>query len=203
VQIDVTQTGNVRLTSILDLIGATATAVPLNETQAVGVINPFTEDTGLMQQYLPLLSEHIAVNAAPTIPGRLNINQAPRQLLVGIPGMNEALLQQIISMRDMTLGTQQSTQIYDTWPLMMGLIDLATMKQLLPIITSGGDVYRARIVGYYDGGGPVSRIEFVIDATKRPPIITRRWELDNMGQDAGYFPENLGAVTESATGNIQ
>jgi hypothetical protein len=141
----------------------------------------------------------VAVNAAPTIPGRLNINQAPRYLLAGIPGMDSILLEQIISSRDMTLGAQQPIQLYETWPLMMGLVDLARMKQLLPMITSGGDVYRARAVGYFDGGGPVSRLEVVIDATKRPPVILRRWELDPMGQDAGYSPENLGAATTSAT----
>ena len=197
VQLDLALTGNVSLTSILDLIGATASVVPLNQTQAVSVINPFIEDASQMQIYLPLLMDNVAVNASPTIPGRLNINQAPRQLLVGIPGMDQALLELIIANRDTSLGANQPTQMYETWLLTQGLVDLAKMKTLLPMITSGGDVYRARVVGYFDGGGPVSRVEVVIDATTRPPTIIRRWELDSLGQDIGYFPEDLGAQIDN------
>ena len=42
------------------------------------------------------------------------------------------------------------------------------MKTLLPFITAGGSVYRAQILGTFDGGGPVARLEVILDASKRP-----------------------------------
>jgi len=48
------------------------------------------------------------------------------------------------------------------------------MKQLLPFITAGGDVYRARVVGFFDAAGPLARQEVIIDATQRPAVVRRR-----------------------------
>ena len=51
------------------------------------------------------------------------------------------------------------------------------MKGLMPLITAGGNVYRAQFVGYFDEEGPASRLEMVIDATQRRPVVRRRREL--------------------------
>jgi len=249
IEIDFTQEGRERLTSILDLIGVrTRIARPLGQTGGSGnqgggdqgggdqgggnqgggnqgggnqgggnqgggnqggggqsgqenliiVEAAFSEDPTAMQTYLPLLMDNLAVNTAPMIPGRLNVNQAPRRLLMGIPGMDSILLEQIIGSRDVQLGMLQPQQVHETWLLTQGYVDLEKMKQLLPLITSGGDVYRARVVGFYDAEGPIARLEAVIDATVRPPVVRRRWELEELGQDAtAYSPENLGAQLDN------
>ena len=49
--------------------------------------------------YMPILMDNVAVNAQPTIPGRININQAPRAILVGIPGMEETIVDEILNQR--------------------------------------------------------------------------------------------------------
>ena len=41
---------------------------------------------------------------------------------------------------------------------MSGIVDLDTMKKLMPLVTAGGNVYRAQIVGYFDEEGPAYRI---------------------------------------------
>ena len=60
----------------------------------------FSDDLAAMQTYLPKLMDNLAVNAAPTIPGRLNINQAPRPLLRAFPGLDPNVVEQIIADRD-------------------------------------------------------------------------------------------------------
>ncbi len=45
---------------------------------------------------------------------------------------------------------------------------LKTMKSLLPFITAGGSVYRAQILGTFEGGGPTARLEVILDAGKSP-----------------------------------
>lgn len=150
-----------------------------------------------MATYLPKLMDNLAVNAAPSIPGRLNINQAPRALLTGVPGLTPEMVDQIISHRDLTMGTQKPEQKYETWLLTDDVVDLKTMKQLMPLVTGGGSVYRAQVVGgFFVADGLVHRVEVLVDATKKPAIVRRRWELKDLGR--GYTPEALGAEADDA-----
>ncbi len=231
VKVDPKQRGSVRLTTILDLIGAKTRIAKSGQSgggsssngssgnsgggqsgqQSSGqdgsksgggsggessnnsrvVIDPaFPDDPGAMQNYLPKLMDYLAVNSAPTIPGRLNINQAPRALIAGIPGLEPTQVDQIISNRDVTLGEQHPEQKYETWLLQTSVVDLPTMKKLMSLVTAGGNVYRAQVVGFFDEAGSADRVEVVIDATQSPPIVRRRWSLRELGP--GYSPEVLG-----------
>ena len=58
------------------------------------------------------------------------------------------------------------------------------MRQLDRYITGRGDVYRIQSVGYFDAGGPVTRLEAVIDATRQPPQIVQLSDLTDLGR--GY-----------------
>ena len=106
-----------------------------------------------MQRYLPKLMDNLAVNAAPMIPGRLNINQAPRSLLAGVPGLTPTAVEQILADRDVTLGQQRPEQVHETWLLSDGIVKLEEMKKLMPLVTTGGNVYRAQVVGFFDAEG--------------------------------------------------
>jgi hypothetical protein len=244
VQVDLKQKGNVRLNSILDLIGVrTRIAKPSqssgssdgkrtdtrtdsgknnngksgdksgggqqqgsqsggesggsnDKNSRVIIEAAFPNDKSSMQTYLPKLMDNLAVNAAPSIPGRLNINQAPRALLLGVPGMTSDMVDQIIAKRDVTMGPQHPEQKYETWLLANDIVDLATMKKLIPLITGGGSVYRAQIVGgfFSDSQAPIHRLEVVIDGTTSAPIVRRRWDLPDLGR--GYKPEILGAEAD-------
>jgi hypothetical protein len=147
-----------------------------------------------MQRYLPKLMDNLAVNASPVIPGRLNINQAPRRLLAGVPGLTSTAVDQIISNRDVTLGQQRPEQTHETWLLTGGIVKLDEMKKLMALVTTGGNVYRAQVVGFYDAEGPADRLEVLIDATQSPPLVRRRWELRELGP--GYSREVLGVPAD-------
>ncbi|MEX2309556.1 MAG: hypothetical protein WD738_18285 [Pirellulales bacterium] len=151
----------------------------------------FADDAGQMQSYLTKLMDNLTVFHEPTIPGRLNINQAPRRLLTGIPGLSGTAIDQIIANRDVTLGLERPEQLHETWLLTEGIVELDQMKQLMALVTTGGNVYRAQVVGFFDAEGPADRLEVVIDATNSPPIVRRRWELKELGP--GYSLEALGA----------
>jgi type II secretory pathway component PulK len=233
--LDLTQKGNEKLSTILDLIGVktqiakggsgngggdgkgdgkkTPPSNPgtLQTVQSAGPGNAggddknsrvvieaaFPNDKSAMSTYLPKLMDNCAVNAAPSIPGRLNINQAPRALLLGVPGFTPEMVDQIISHRDVTMGTQRPEQKYETWLLTDDVVDLKTMKQLMPLVTGGGSVYRAQVVGgFFVPDGPVHRVEVLVDASKKPAIVRRRWELSDLGR--GYTPEILGAEADDA-----
>jgi type II secretory pathway component PulK len=223
IKIDFTQPGRQKLSTILDLIGVnTEIARPAqgvqgspapseggggggqgrgsgggggqNNNSKIVVKSVFPDEPGAMQRYLPKLMDNLAVNAAPTIPGRLNVNQAPRNLLSGVPGLTPTAVEQILADRDVTLGQQRPEQVHETWLLSDGIVKLEEMKKLMPLVTTGGNVYRAQVVGFFDAEGAADRLEVVIDATQTPPIVRRRWELKELGP--GYSPEVLGVPVE-------
>jgi len=93
-----------------------------------------------------------------------------------------------------TLGQQRPEQMHETWLLTNGIVTLPQMKKLMALVTTGGSVYRAQVVGFFDAEGPADRMEVVIDATQKPPVVRRRWELKELG--AGYSREVLGVPAD-------
>ena len=71
-----------------------------------------------------------------------------------------------------------------------GIATLPEMKTLMPFLCGGGDVYRAQIVGYFQGGSAASRAEVVFDATKPAPRLLLWRDMSHLGR--GYALETLG-----------
>ena len=135
--------------------------------------------------------DNSSTNDNPTIPGRLNINAAPRTLLEGIPGLTSEAIDRIVQERftDPTQDTSNYTR-HETWLVKNLIVTLEDMKLLQPFITGNGDVYRAQIVGYYEGGKASSRAEVVIDSTTVTPRVRLWRDLSHLGR--GYPLEVLG-----------
>jgi hypothetical protein len=73
------------------------------------------------------------------------------------------------------------------------------MKQLMPLITSGGDVYRAQVIGYYEADGPFCRLEVIIDGTESPMRVASVRDLTPLG--VGFSLDQLGLAAPPATGS--
>ena len=77
------------------------------------------------------------------------------------------------------------------------MVDLPTMKMLLPNVCAGGDVVRAQVVGHFDKPGPAARAEVVIDATTLPARQVFWRDLRYWGP--GYPLEWLGEEGDGAS----
>ena len=116
----------------------------------------------------------LTVYEGDSIPGRINIMQAPRRTLEGIPGMSTELIDSIIQVREFELDDPDFLDInrnYETWLLTELLVDVPTMKGLMPFICVGGDVYQAEVIGYFGDGIGTSRAEAIIDTTADIPKL--------------------------------
>jgi hypothetical protein len=185
-----TQQGGVKLETVLDLIGATVQVpAPNTNSPPQELESPFTDDPGAMASYLTDLVQNTTTDSAETIRGRININQAAPEILEGIPEMTPDIVVQILASR-IADTTNEPDRQHATWLLAEGIVTLDQMKTLLPFITGGGNAYRAQMVGYYDEGGPVARVEAVLDATTSPPQLLLWREIGHLGY--GYSPETLG-----------
>lgn len=194
-ELDLSRPGRVPLTSVLDLIGAKVQVRFQGDRESTVLESPFAEVPLAMNVYLPPLLEQVAVNTAPVIPGRININQAPRVILLGIPGMTEEIADEILSRREYEPDENQNQRRHETWLASEGIVTLTEMKAMFPFITTGGNVYRAQVVGYYDEGGPAARIETVIDTNGPLPRVVFWRDLSHLGR--GYALETLGLADTS------
>jgi len=175
---------------VLDLVGAQVRYTFAGDMQSTVIASPFGSELGAMNVYMPLLMDHVTVSPAGTIPGRININQASRTVLLGIPGMQPEIVDQIIMRRDVAPTSDKPNRRHETWLLQEGVVTLDEMKTMLPFITAGGDVYRCQIVGYFQGGQAASRAEVVFDATYTLPRILFWRDISHLGR--GYALETLG-----------
>ena len=151
--------------------------------------SPFSDDPAEMENYLQQLMDNCTVLDAPVIPGRLNVNEASAELLQGIPGMTEEIYQTLIDQREV-ISSDPANRSHETWLLQEQVLTLAEMKALTPYICAGGDVFRAQIVGYYQGGGPSTRVEVVFDATEAEPRVVLWRDISHLGR--GYSLQMLG-----------
>ena len=189
-QVDLTIPAEQEINQILELIGISLEGEPAEAGEDPIIIqSPWPLETfGI---YIDNLMDNASTNANATIPGRLNINAAPRTLLQGVPGLNSEAIDRIVQERftDPTQDTSNYTR-HETWLVKNLIVTLEQMKLLQPFITGNGDVYRAQIIGYYEGGKASSRAEVVIDSTTVTPRIRLWRDLSHLGR--GYPLEVLG-----------
>ena len=180
--------------SVYELIGITVTA---NEEGTEGdqtytYESPWSGEPGSMASYLPELLDALSVSDDPYIEGRINVNQARRDVLWGVPGLSEELVEAILVARAVDSETGDSSadlqeqRATSGWLVIEGLVELETMRELDPFLTSRGAVFRMQVVGHYDAGGPFTRIEAVIDASGELPKVTFVRDLTELGKGYSY-----------------
>lgn len=190
--IDITAGGSVQIASLWDLFGVDTTVEIQGAKQTLK--SPWPEDPNQLKSVLPQLLDTLSTTNDEFLNGRININQARREILLGIPGLTEELVEQIILAQKRDANGQPSPEVIQQhnttgWLYFEGLVDLETMRELDPFFTARGDVYRVQVLGFFDGGGPVTRLEAMVDGTQNPPRIIYQRELNDLGH--GYSRTQL------------
>lgn len=190
--IDITSGGQYQIKSIWVLFGSTATVNIGGANQTLK--SPWPAEPAQLQPLLPKLLDALSITNDEYLDGRININQARREILLGIPDLDEELVDKIIAAQKLDSNGQPSPdviQLHNTtgWMYFEGVIDYDQMQTLDPYFTARGDVYRAQILGYFDGGGPVTRLEAMVDGTQKPPRIIFQRDLNDLGH--GYSRTQL------------
>ena len=141
-----------------------------------------------MAIYLPSIMDKLTAVEATVLPGRININEAPREILAGLPGITTEILDKLMESRSQS--TDNSNRKFETWPMVEGILTLQEMQLIAPLITGGGDVMRAQSVGYFEQSAGFARTEAVIDASGQVPIVVLYRKMDHLGR--GFSQVTLG-----------
>ena len=129
--------------------------------------SPFSCGTpAAFERFLRLLDE-ATTDYAIVIRGRINVNEAPRLVLETVPELTPQMVTRILESRK----TDAETQRHAVWLLAEGIVDDATMRILSRRLTTGGDVYRIQVAGFFEGKPMLQRAEAILDATVKPPKV--------------------------------
>lgn len=190
--IDISAGGQYQINTIWALVGASATVTINGGSQTLK--SPWSSDPGQLKAQLPHLLDTLSTSNDEYLEGRININQARREVLLGIPGLTEDLVDKIVQAQKLDANGQPSPDVivqHNTtgWLYFEGLVDQDTMEALDPYFTARGDVYKAQVFGFFDGGGPITRLEAMVDGTQNPPRIIFQRDLNDLGH--GYSRTQL------------
>lgn len=177
-ELDLTGGGGTSLTQILDLVGSSVTIGQGDRARKYSA--PIGADPISLGAVLPLLMDALSTQSAEVMPGRLNINECPAELLYGVPFLSEEVVEALLESR--STDSDDPNRQYETWPLVEGLITLDQMRLLTPLWTGGGNVYRAQIVGYFEANGVSHRADVVLDATSMNPKVIAWRDLSHLGR---------------------
>jgi hypothetical protein len=133
---------------------------------------------------LPILLDKCTTRNDAEIPARINVLTAPKAVLTTLPGLDESDVQAIISSRPAGDAAESSDPIFQTpaWLVTEANLTTSKVRALERYVTSRSQTYRVQSLGYFDQGGPVARVEAVIDTNGGQPRIIYFRELSELGR---------------------
>ena len=179
--LDLSRGGQARVESLYALIGSTVTATVDGQQQELE--SPWEDDPTSLAQDLPTLLDALTTSSEEFLEGRINIRQAPREVLMAIPDIEDTVIEVILGAQYGGIASVEADPLRSTcgWLVTDDVVDVATMRSLDRYITGTGDVYRAQILGFFGEGGPVARMEVIVDGTQRPPRILSLRDMVGLG----------------------
>jgi type II secretory pathway component PulK len=192
-----------RLKSLLDLRTARITLPrPQNapaDTPTIVVTSPLADPSKLPAMAGTLLDLTTTTTVVEMTP-RININTAPREVLMALTGvaggtgstgssagLTEADVDAIINLRQNQNPADPAT-LTGAWLLQEGGISADVFKKLEKYVTGRSMVYRVHSIGYFGEGGPTARVEAVVDTNRGAPRILYFRDLTDLDTPRGFEP---------------
>jgi hypothetical protein len=178
------------INSVLDLIN---TGIVLqrnsrsNPPQALVYFSPLN-DPARRAELLPVLLDKISTREAVEMIPRLNVNTASREALLGLPGLTETDVDNILAVRDNIVPFSLEAMT-GAWLLTEAGLSVSKFRNLERLITGTSMVYRVEVVGYFAEGGPTARVEAVIDSNLGAPRILYFRDLGDLDHPPAYSPQ--------------
>ena len=138
-------------------------------------------DPARLKELLPKLLESTTTRTDFEMAPRVNVNTAAPEVLAGIPGLTDADVQAIQSARPNLSPTDPATTT-GAWLVTQANLTVDKFKGIEKYVTGRTQVYRVHSVGYFATGGPVARVEAVIDVNQGHPRIVYFRDLTDLGR---------------------
>jgi hypothetical protein len=181
---DFGQPATYQLTNVVELLGAQVVVSSGSGKQLLQ--NPFSGDLTGTSNYLDTLLDGSTLDTRPALMGRVDVSEAPVEVLAAVPGIDLTLAQNIVQRR-----AAQETAMGRSiaWLLQERLVTWEQLQRLEPYLTNRSDVYSLQAVGFRDGRTPVYRCTVTVDARHIPARILHHQPWHSW--DRGFSIESL------------
>ena len=151
------------------------------------VYNSPLNDPNRRAELLPLLLDKATTKEAVELVPRVNVMTAPREVIAGLPGLEDADVDAIMSARQgITPGSAASYS--PAWLMTSANLTRGKFKGIEKYVTTSTMMYRIEAVGYFTNGGPVARVEAIIDTNMGAPRIVYFRDIGDLDYPRAYQP---------------
>lgn len=165
--------------SLIDLIGGRV-RISIDGTDTL-LDSPWKEDADGISKAMATLESRVALTSEERLIGRINIGQAPLEVLLTVPGMNESMARAIVNNRPRHNSSIEAIGPRNvSWLLRSNVLKLEQLRTIAPYITTGGDVFNGVSIGHIDNRRSRCAVRFLIDATGRHPKLLGMHDLPPM-----------------------
>lgn len=165
----------------LDLMD-TVVQIPSESGATQVIVSPFLSEMVQQSDYLGKLLDDVTINSSEFIAGQVDVNTAPVEVLMGIPGMSSSIAQRCVQVRQSPSTNPSGENYHIGWLLTQSVCNLQTLKQLYPYLIARSDVFRVQVIGYRDDLSPTFRASAIIDGRERPARLRQFQHWQNWGR---------------------
>ncbi len=133
----------------------------------------FYTTSGMTPDEFQLIDDQLTATSAKTLKGMINVDTAPRQVLMCLPGLESADADALIAQR----GGSNATGL--GW--VYGALPAGKVSRIAGSITARSFQYSADIVAVSGDGRAFKRVRIVVDATQTPARIVFRKDVTALG----------------------
>jgi type II secretory pathway component PulK len=170
------------VSSLLALIG-TKVVIPSQQRDQPSAVYPFpANDPGKAADLLPKLLDKATTKADKLLPGKVNVNTAPQAVLLCLPGLEQDDIDKITSGQAQAVGSTDLAYQTVAWLYTTAGLTPQKLQALEQYVTARTQVYRIQSVGYFPKGGPVARVEAVVDVNNGKPRFLYYRDLSDIGR---------------------
>lgn len=146
-------------------------------------------DPNTFKQLLPSLLDKTTAQSGFDLQPRLNVSTASPDvltaLLTGPGGLTQDDVNNVTAAQpNLTPGDPET--VTGAWLVTQGGVSASAFQKLEPYVTGATQTYRVQSIGYFATGGPVARVEAVVDVNQGQPRIVYFRDLTDLG--AGFTP---------------
>jgi hypothetical protein len=196
ITIDWNVAGKYQIRTLVELIDARLTipaASNSQSSQSKSIVSPFSSRSAEGSNYLIRLLDDCTTDRRKFLEGKIDVWDAPLEVLMSIPEMDDGTANRIITARQDETIRQQSAGTL-AWLLQRRVVDLPTLLKWEPFLAARSDVYTTQALGYRDQTTSVYRCTVTIDGSQVP---ARTKELKTWhAWDAGFSLEEFVAEPE-------
>ena len=181
--------------SLFELIDASVQFTRPEEREPTRFLSPLQRgDLDTLREVLPVVLDKLTTSQQRELTPRVNINTAPPEVILAFPNLTEADVQVILDLRPAPDSDLAQAPLYRTpaWLITEAGFEPSAVRQFEPYFTTRSQVFRVQVVGYYERGGPVVRLEAVIDTNNGRPRFLYWRDLSELGR--GSNPRLFGGT---------